>query len=355
MGTGTRGLTGVGVPERRRARRTEHQAPHRQSPRRQSRRSAARPGSLFVAGLAVLYLSGLVLPAWWLSGLHSAVRPGLTGYPSAYIGDTLLLPTGVAVLIAGIRRLPRSRWEPVTGLLAAAAAAAVSVAVQIDWLTDPTTPTNWTMPASGRLDPAGWWHFAYFTGMSIAMITATTVFLTRARATRHTDPALVADLSAGRGAVLLLAAWGSYAALSIHSDLTTALTSSAAATIALTAVVLTLAFGLVWLGYGRLTRVLAWPALAAIPGIAVVLGFVLLPPGNWLVVTALVGALYQAFAADAGRRAACRARWAAAAGQNGNRTRAAVTGRTSDRDGSARLGEQDPDRPEQPRGVLQDR
>ncbi len=308
-----------------------------------------------MAGLAVLYLSGLVLPAWWLSGLHSAVRPGLTGYPSAYIGDTLLLPTGVAVLIAGIRRLPRSRWEPVTGLLAAAAAAAVSVAVQIDWLTDPTTPTNWTMPASGRLDPAGWWHFAYFTGMSIAMITATTVFLTRARATRHTDPALVADLSAGRGAVLLLAAWGSYAALSIHSDLTTALTSSAAATIALTAVVLTLAFGLVWLGYGRLTRVLAWPALAAIPGIAVVLGFVLLPPGNWLVVTALVGALYQAFAADAGRRAACRARWAAATGQNGNRTRVAVTGRTSDRDGSARLGEQDPDRPEQPRGVLQDR
>ncbi len=355
MGTGTRDLTGIGVPERRIARRTDHPAPHRQSPRRQSMRIAAHPGPLSVAGLAVLYLSGLVLPAWWLSGLHSAARPGLAGYPSAYIGDTLLLPTGVTTLVAGIRRLPRSRWELITGPLAAIAAAAVSVAVQIDWLTDSTTPTNWTMPAPGHLDPAGWWHFAYFTGMSIAMITATTVFLTRARATRRADPALVADLSAGRGAVLLLAAWGSYAALSIHSDLTTALTSSAAATIALTAVVLTLAFGLVWLGYGRLIRVLAWPALAAIPGIAVVLGFVLLPLGNWLVVTALAGALYQAFAADAGRRAACRARWAPAADQNGARASAPVTGRTSGRDDSARLGEQDPDRPEQPRGVLQDR
>ncbi|MHB1432399.1 MAG: hypothetical protein ACYCVZ_09835 [Streptosporangiaceae bacterium] len=295
-----------------------------------------------MAGLAALYWAGLVLPAWWLSGLHSAAQPGLTSYPSAYIGDTLLLPTGVAVLVAGIRRLPRSRWEPVTGLLAAAAAAAVSVAVQIDWLTDPTTPTNWTMPVAGHLDPAGWWHFAYFTGMSMVMITVTAVFLTRVRAIRLAAPALVADLSSGRSAVLLFAAWGSYAALSVHSDLTTALTSSAAATIALTAIVLTLALGLVWLGYGWLTRVLAWPALAAIPGIAVVLGFVLIPLDNWLVVTVLVGAIYQAFAADAGRRAVCLTRWAAGAGRSGL-------------DRSAGLGEQDPHRPEQPRGVLQHR
>jgi hypothetical protein len=324
--------------------RPDYPSPHRPS----------RLGPLPAAGLAVLYLAGLVLPAWWLSGLHSAAQPGLTSYPSAYIGDTLLLPTGVAVLVAGIRRLPRSRWEPVTGLLAAAAAAAVSVAVQIDWLTDPTTPTDWTMPTPGHLDPAGWWHFAYFTGMSITMITATTLFLTRARAARRSDPALVADLSSGRGAVLLLAAWGSYATLSIHSDLTTALTSSAAATIALTAVVLTLCLGLIWLGYGRLTRVLAWPALAAIPGIATVLGFVLLPLGNWLVVTALVSALYQAFAADAGRRAADRSRWAGA-GTNGARACAADAGRTSGRNRSARVGEQDPDCPEQPRGILQNR
>ena len=313
MSTDPRNLGGsVGVPGSRPAHRADYPSPHR----------PPRPGRLLAAGLAVLYLAGLVLPAWWLSGLHSAAQPGLTGYPSAYIGDTLLLPTGVAVLV--------------------------------DWLTDPTTPTDWTMPAPGHLDPAGWWHFAYFTGMSITMITATTLFLTRARAARRSDPALVADLSSGRGAVLLLAAWGSYATLSIHSDLTTALTSSATATIALTAVVLTLCLGLIWLGYGRLTRVLAWPALAAIPGIATVLGFVLLPLGNWLVVTALVGALYQAFAADAGRRAAGRSRWAGA-GPNGARPRVANAGRTSGRNRSARLGEQDPDRPEQPRGVLQNR
>lgn len=218
--------------------------------------------------LAVLFLAGLVLPVWWLTGSPPLGLPGLGAYPSAYLGDSLLLPAGCVVIMTGIRSLRPARAEPLAAAVAAAVALVSSVAVQAEWLEDPTTQPNWTMPHTGHFDAAGWWHAAYFTGMSMVLVVLTAVFLARVRASRRAgEAAAVRAVSSGTGAVTLLTAWGSYAVLAVHDDFSGSVgSSSSISSFLLVAAVLLLAAGLTAAAYGRLAQVLARPALLAAAG-----------------------------------------------------------------------------------------
>lgn len=253
----------------------------------------------FITGV---FAAGLVLPVWWLVTRPPAGLPGLGAYPSAYLGDSLLLPAGCLVLLLGIRALAPARRERPLAAVAAAVAAAAAVAVQAEWLEDPTTPPNWTMPHPGHLDAAGWWHAAYFTGMSMILLVLATTFLARVWSGRRAGDRAAAAVSSGTGAAAVLAAWGSYAALAIHDDFSgTVGSSSSISSFTLVGTVLLMAAVLVAVAYGRLAAVLARPALAAAGAIAVITSLVTAPvPARIGVAAALVAG--AAVTAILGRR-----------------------------------------------------
>lgn len=230
-----------------------------------------RPSRHWLLFIVMLFLAGLVLPVWWLVSAAPPGLPGLGAYPSAYLGDPLLLPVGCLVLLIGIRRLRAARREWLLAVVAALVALVSAVSVQAEWLEDPTTQPNWTMPHTGRFDAAGWWHAVYFTGMSMVLVVLTTVFLARVRADRRDGGRAATAVSSGTGAVAVLTAWGSYAALSVHDDFSGSVGSpSTISSFALVGVVLLLATGLTVAAYGRLAKVLSGPTLIAAAGIGVI-------------------------------------------------------------------------------------
>jgi hypothetical protein len=228
--------------------------------------------------LAAITLAGYVLPVWWLVTPHPRGVAGLVAYPSAYIGDTLLLPVGCLILIIGIRTLPRAPRERLAGLLGAAAGAVAAVTAQADWLDDPTTRPDWTLPRAGHFSAAGWWHAAYFTAMGVTLVTLTVIFLARVRAARAACDPRVAGISSGTGAALLLTVLGGYAVLAVHDDFSGPLRRSAAGAVALAGLAVVLAAVLAVIAYGRLARVLVWPAALAAAGITVIASLGTLPP-----------------------------------------------------------------------------
>jgi hypothetical protein len=244
-------------------------------------RAAAHRLGWPTAFVAALFLAGFVLPVWWLAAPAPRGVLGLSAFPSAYIGDTVLLPVGCLVMLRGVRRLHPARMERVVAAVAASVTAAIVIAMQADWLFDRTAQPNWTEPRIGDFDAAGWWHAVYFTGMSIILVVLTVVFLSRVRQERLAGRrAVLAEVSSGRGAAVLLAAWGSYAALAIHDDLSGMFSRSAASSLALVAFVLLLVGALVGVAYGRLAALLARPAAAANCGIAAVTVLVMAPPAT---------------------------------------------------------------------------
>jgi hypothetical protein len=227
--------------------------------------------------ITVAFLAGLVLPVWWLVSAHHGGVPGLGAFPSAYLGDTVLLPLGCVMTAAGISNLPPAPRERTVGLVSAAVAAAVSVGIQADWLRDPSTQPNWTLPHEGELDAAGWWHAAYFTGMSVLLVTLTMVFLARVRAGRLAGNPAVREVSSGTGAALLLAGWLGYTALAVHDDLSGPLASSAVSVLVVVAVVLLIAGTAIGVAYGRMASVLIRPVLVAAGCAAAVTAFAVAP------------------------------------------------------------------------------
>ncbi len=229
--------------------------------------------------VAALFLAGFVLPVWWLAAPAPRGVLGLAAFPSAYIGDTVLLPVGCLVMLLGVRRLRPARMERVFAAAAASVAAVVVIAMQADWLFDRTAQPNWTEPRIGDFNAAGWWHAVYFTGMSIVLVVLTVVFLSRVRQERLAGRrAVLAEVSAGRGAAILMAAWGSYAALAVHDDLSGLFNRSAASSLALVAFVLMLVGALIAVAYGRLVTMLGRPAAAAAWAIVAITGLVVAPP-----------------------------------------------------------------------------
>jgi hypothetical protein len=152
------------------------------------------------------------------------------------------------------------------------------------------------MPRTGHFDAAGWWHAAYFTGMSMVLLVLVVVFLARIRAARRAGQQAVTALSSGTGAAAVLTAWGSYTALAIHDYLTgPAGTSSAISSFALAGTVVLAATAITGFAYGREAAVLARPVLLAAAGIAIITSLATAPPP----VQAAVGAALVTGAAAA--------------------------------------------------------
>lgn len=273
-----------------------------------TRLAATLGGPRWLPFLLLLYLAGLVLPVWWLVSTPPPGLPGLADYPSAYLGDSLLLPAGCTVLLAGIRRLRAARGERLVAAAAAVAALVSAVAVQAEWLEDPSTPPNWTMPRTGHFNAAGWWHAVYFTGMSMVLVVLTVLFLARVRAGRRRGDGAVTAVSSGTGAVVLLTAWGSYAVLAVHDDFSGSVGgSSSLSSFTLVGMVLLVAAGLTARAYGRLAGVLSRPALTAIAGIAVISTLTTAPaPGRIALGTALAALGGAAAVSHFRRRRAAR-------------------------------------------------
>ncbi len=247
--------------------------------------------------LAVIFMAGLVLPAWWLATPFPGWLPGLGAYPSAYIGDTALLPAGCLILLLGIRQLPPVSREKAAVIVSAGLAAALSVAMQAEWLDDPTTQLNWTMPRVGYFNAAGWWHAGYTTAMSAIVIGLIALFVARVRAARLAGRKIAGELSSGTGAAIALTALGSYAALVARDDFFGPIRRSAATSLGLVAFAFLLAGLLIWFAYGRLSVVLASPALVAVGGSIVVLSFAMSPTVTKIFVGALMAAACCAIAA----------------------------------------------------------
>ena len=231
------------------------------------------PLGAWAPAIGTAFLAGLVLPVWWLVSAHHGGVPGLGAFPSAYLGDTILLPLGCVMTAAGIGRLTPAPRERAVGAISAAVAAVLSVGIQADWLLDPSTQPNWTLPHFGELDAAGWWHAAYFTGMSVLLVVLTMVFLARVRAGRLAGDPRGREVSSGTGAALLLAGWISYTALAVHDDLSGPLASSAVSVLVVVGIVLLVAGTLIGVAYGRTASVLIRPALVAAGCAAAVTAF----------------------------------------------------------------------------------
>ena len=258
--------------------------------------------------IGIAFLAGLVLPVWWAVSAHHGGVPGLGDFPSAYLGDTLLLPLGCVMTAAGIRKLAAAPRERTAGVISAAVAAVVSVGIQADWLRDPSTQPNWTLPHSGELDAAGWWHAAYFTGMSVLLVVLTMVFLSRVRAGRLAGDPAVREVSSGTGATLLLTGWVSYTALAVHDDLSGPLASSALSVLVVVGVVLLIAGTLTGIAYGRTALVLIRPVLLAGGCAAAVTAFATAPLAAQVVLSAPVAVIACTITGAAHFRAPSRLR-----------------------------------------------
>ena len=259
--------------------------------RRAARLLSSGPLGAWTPVVTIAFLAGLVLPVWWLVSAQHGGVPGLGAFPSAYLGDTVLLPLGCVMMAAGIGRLAPAPRERTVGIVSAAVTAVLSVGIQADWLRDPSTQPNWTLPHSGELDAAGWWHAAYFTGMSVLMVMLTMVFLARARAGRLAGTPAVREVSSGTGAALLLTGWLGYTALAVHDDLSGPLASSAVSVLVVVAAVALIAGVAIGVAYGRTAAVLVRPVLVAVGCAAAVTAFAVAPPAAQVVLSAPAAAV----------------------------------------------------------------
>src|SRR4051812_43978359 len=60
-------------------------------------------------GFVVLAVLWFTRGSWWAA--PPPTLPGLFDYPSAYVGDSFLLPVAVALLVRGATLLPRARHD----------------------------------------------------------------------------------------------------------------------------------------------------------------------------------------------------------------------------------------------------
>lgn len=175
-------------------------------------KAALIAGSILEAGFLVLLGLWLTRESW--SDHDLTYLPGLFDYPSATLGDGLLLPLSAGLILAGLMSLPRTPRDRSVGVGFASAGAVVAATVQFLWLRDDDPGLNWTLPEPHLFNLAGWWHAVYF--VAVASYFAATVALVawRAHSARRTDQrAVVRAVLSSSGAGFALGALLSYSAL----------------------------------------------------------------------------------------------------------------------------------------------
>lgn len=165
-----------------------------ESNRGKSRKAALVALSVFAAGFGVLNV-------FWLTRSVSPQLRGLYTYWSATLGDGLLLPVVVFALIRALQVAPTARAVRLFGMVGAFVGVLSGVALQYSWLADPHPALNWTLPAPGYFNAAGWYHAAFLTGMC-GLLTGLAA-------------ALIKSLAADRSTVLDQAPWIAVAAAAL--------------------------------------------------------------------------------------------------------------------------------------------
>ncbi|WP_103343089.1 hypothetical protein [Amycolatopsis sp. CA-126428] len=125
-------------------------------------------------GFAVLAVLWFTRGVWWPA--PPADLPGLFDFPSAYIGDSLLLPVAVALMLLGAGRLPRARRDRMVAAVFATVAGLLAAGVQFLWLADDHPRGNWTFPQPHRFNVAGVWHAGYFSVTAAGLMLALVLF-----------------------------------------------------------------------------------------------------------------------------------------------------------------------------------
>jgi hypothetical protein len=181
-------------------------------------------GACLAAGFAILALLWFTRGIWWTAPpTHVA---GLFHYPSAYFGDSVLLPVAATMMAAGVKLLPRASHERVIAIVAGALAAASAIIAQVIWLADNHPLTNWTLPEPHRFNAAGVWHAIYFVGTATTLTILMALLSRRISAALHgPGRALVEALLRGAGPSLVLSCLLTYAVLATHDSLAPTLAS----------------------------------------------------------------------------------------------------------------------------------
>jgi hypothetical protein len=223
------------------------------------------------------FLAGLVLPIWAEAEKPPRGLPGLGSFPSAYLGDTVLIPASVLLLVVAIPRLKAAAAERERKLVVSVAivTALIAALAQVSWLHDRAPRLNWTLTRPGHFTAAGWWHAGYFTGMSAAFFSLLVLFLTRVRTTRR-DP--VYRIPTGPWTAVFIAATGTYAALAVHDSSHGPVGWASGSSLSLIAVSLVLSIVAAGWAYGRSARRLVRPALVGIGGTVAVTALTLGAP-----------------------------------------------------------------------------
>jgi hypothetical protein len=227
-----------------------------------------------IPGLA--FLAGLVLPIWAVSGKPPRGLPGLGSFPSAYLGDTVLVPAAVLLLAAAIPKLKAAAAERKLIASAAVLTALIAALAQAGWLHDRAPRLNWTLPRPGHFTAAGWWHAVYFAGMSAVFCGLLVLFLIRVRTTRR-DPGY--SVPTGPWTAVFIATTGTYVALAIHDSSRGTVGWASGSSLSLIGVSLVASIALAGWAYGRSARLLIRPALTGTGGAAAVTALVLGPAG----------------------------------------------------------------------------
>jgi hypothetical protein len=148
---------------------------------------------VFIAGPGALL-------TFWVLGSWPTDR-GLFYYRSATIGDALLLPLIIGILVAVLgdkdlaRRADERRWTIGAALLGLAG----GVTSQALWLADNSPQTNWTLPHAHAFNAPGWWHAAFLSLMSAGLAALVVTATLRMRKTR--------EVSGTRGESLASSPW----------------------------------------------------------------------------------------------------------------------------------------------------
>ncbi|WP_143226875.1 hypothetical protein [Actinomadura mexicana] len=241
---------------------------------------------------ALVLLAGLVLPVWAVFVEPAPGVPGLNAFPSAYLGDTLLIPATILVIVGVIRSRAPAFNERALTVAAAGMAGAAAVAVQAIWLGDLHPRVNWTLPRPGYFTAAGWWHAVYFVVMSALAAALTVLAIARVRAERHRSGTAPV---AGPYAPVPFMTVGTYLVLVVHDSTAASIGLASGSSLALAAVALALTGGLTVLALGRSWRILLRPALVGLAAAGAGSAFVVGPgPYSVPVIVAVAAALTTA-------------------------------------------------------------
>lgn len=216
----------------------------------------------FVPGLVLV--AGLVLPVWALFVEPPAGVPGLSAFPSAFLGDTLLIPLSMLLIVGAIRSRAPTPSERRFAVTAAGAATVVACAVQASWLHDRHPRLNWTLPRPGHFTVAGWWHAFYFVALSALFAGLIAILLRRVSGERRYG----ARLSAGPWTSTFFIATGTYLALAVHDSTGGKVGWASGSSLTLIGIALVSVGALTGLALGRSFYVLLRPALVGLAGAA---------------------------------------------------------------------------------------